>query len=126
MLVGEQILPIGKKKPIIAVRIPSKDLSDEHGFDVVARPGIVKGTVDVAYAVALAQGTDGVVKLGVITEELQVFADVHHGILGRSNEVESLEGDHLGLDLNAATVAVLTGNVVHAAVAKDIHALRHG
>ena len=64
-------------------------------------------------------------QVGIGAQEIEIALYVRNGILGRADDVQCFERDHLRLDLDAARIAVLTGHQIHTAVAQDIHTLNH-
>ncbi len=101
-------------------------LANQECFDIVAGLGIGKRLVDAVDGVVAGERTNGVVQLGMRAEECHVVLDIADRILRGADDVQGLEGDHLGLDGDAAAVGILAGDEVDPAIAQDLHALRDG
>ena len=65
-------------------------------------------------------------QLRVALQKGQVRLHVAHGILGRAEYPQGVEGDELGGDGDGAAVGVLPGNQIDAPVAQHLHPLRDG
>ena len=92
---------------------------------IASHLSIGKSFVNAVDRIFPAELSNGRMESRVLFQEFQIFFNVARRVLGGTNNVKSLECNHLRLNGYSAAVAVLPRNEINAAVPENIHPLRN-